>query len=105
MSDRSLWFESHLFADRAGRKAREAGEQLGREVHDHILALGDRLAVSSSAVAQQFYRQAAAVWHAIGPEDFDRWVGIGEGLVRSEPSQRDAALAYFSIAPKVVARA
>src|SRR5262245_39578687 len=105
MAERSLWFESHLFADRAGRRAREACEQLGPDVHEKILVAGDRLAGVSAAVAQQFYRHAAAVWRALGPGDFDRWFGLGHELLANEPSHRDAALAYFSVAPRVVAAA
>ena len=103
--NRSLWFESHLFADRAGRRAREAGERLGPQIHEPILAAGDRLAAASPAVAQQFYRHAAAVWEVIGADEFDRWLVFGQDLLGSEPSHRDAALAYFSVTPKAVASA
>jgi nitric oxide reductase NorD protein len=105
MPDRSLWFESHLFADRAGRRAREAGERLGPSIHEQILAAGDRLAAASPAVAQQFYRHAAAVWQTSGPDTFDRWLAFGQDLLGDEPSHRDAALAYFSVTPKAVASA
>ncbi|MGH3054185.1 MAG: hypothetical protein ACRDL7_04310, partial [Gaiellaceae bacterium] len=104
MTDRSLWFESHLFADRAGRKARDASERLGPQVHEQILVAGDRLAAASPAVAQQFYRHAAAVWQTIGPDVFDRCLAFGEDLLGNEPSHRDAALAYFLVTPKSVAR-
>jgi hypothetical protein len=102
--NRSLWFESHLFADRAGRRARLAAERLGADIHEQILTLGDQLAATSAAVAQQFYRHAAAVWLALGAEDFGRWVGLGQDLLTVEPANRDAALAYFSVVPKAVAR-
>ena len=105
MTDRSLWFESHLFADRAGRRAREACERLGPQIHEQILAAGDRFAAASPAVAQQFYRHAAAVWQALGPDDFERWQVFGQDLLGSEPTHRDAALAYFSVPPKAVANA
>lgn len=105
MTDRSLWFESHLFADRAGRRAREACERLGPQIHEQMLAAGDRLATASPAVAQQFYRHAAAVWQAVGADAFERWLAFGQDLLGSEPSHRDAALAYFSVAPKAVASA
>jgi len=100
---RSLWFESHLFADRAGRRAREAAEHLGPEIHEHVLAAGDRLAATSAAVAQQFYRHAAAVWQALGPREFEAWLVLGQELLSGQPSLRDGALAYFTIAPKAVA--
>jgi len=103
-STRSLWFESHLFADPAGRRARVAAEQLGTDVHEQILAVGDQLATTSAAVAQQFYRHAAAVWQAVGANDFARWADGGQELLTVEPANRDAALAYFSVTPKAVAR-
>jgi nitric oxide reductase NorD protein len=103
--ERSLWFESHLFADRAGRRAREACERLGPQIHEEILAAGDRLAAVSPAVAQQFYRHAPAVWEAIGADEFERWLAFGQDLLGNEPSHRDAALAFFSVTPKAVARA
>ncbi len=105
MADRSLWFESHLLADRIGRRAHAAAERLGPETHERILSAGDRLAAVSPAAAQQFYRRAAAVWQALGPADFDGWFELGHDLLLNEPSQRDAALAYFSVAPKAVASA
>jgi nitric oxide reductase NorD protein len=104
-SARSLWFESHLFADRAGRRARVACERLGAPVHERILQAGDRLASASPAVAQQFYRQAPGIWLAVGAEDFDRWTDLGRNLLTNDVAHRDAALAYFSVAPKAVARA
>jgi nitric oxide reductase NorD protein len=104
MADRSLWFESHLFADRRGRRARADCEQLGAQAHEVILAAGDRLASTSPVVAQQFYRHAAAAWQAFGADDFARWVDLGVALLTSEPAQRDSALAYFCVAPKALAR-
>lgn len=104
-SQRSLWFESHLLGDRSGRRARDAAERLGAETHDQILAAGDQLAAFSPTIAQQFYRQAAAVWHLVGEADFHEWFRLGRTLLSGEPPQRDAALAYFSVAPPAVARA
>ena len=105
MADRSLWFESHLLGDRAGRRARAACARLGAATHEQMLRIGDQLASTSSAVAQQFYRNAAPVWDALGPDDFTRWVALGEGLLTTEPGLRDAALAFFSVAPTTIARA
>jgi len=104
MSTRSLWFEAHLLADPAGRRARRAGEALGETVHEQILAGGDRLAKESAIVAQQFYRHAAAVWQAVGADDFATWMGLGESQLSGEAANREAALAHFSVAPKVVAQ-
>src|SRR6266849_1550958 len=100
MADRSLWYEAHLFADRAGRRAREACEQLGPQAHEIILARGDRVAAVSSSVAQQFYKHAAAVWEALGAAGFERWVGLGHDLLTAEPWHRDAALAFFTVSSK-----
>jgi hypothetical protein len=104
MADRSLWFESHLFADRAGRRAREAAERLDPHVHEAILQCGDRLAAASPAVAQEFYRHAPAVWEALGADGFRRWFELGDGLLANELSRRDAALAYFSVPAKAVGK-
>jgi nitric oxide reductase NorD protein len=103
-SPRSLWFESHLLADRAGRRALAAAERLGPGVHETILVAGDRLAAASPVVAQQFYRGAAAGWQAFGADGFSRWVNMGYALLTREPALRDAAQAYFSVAPKALAR-
>ena len=45
------------------------------------------------------------MWQAVGPDDFDRWLVFGQDLLGNEASHRDAALAYFSVAPKAVASA
>jgi hypothetical protein len=81
-----------------------AAERLGPTVHETILVVGDRLAAASPVVAQQFYRGAAVAWEAFGAEGFSRWVNMGYTLLTSEPALRDAALAYFSVPPKVLAR-
>ncbi len=101
---RSLWFESHLLAERAGRKAREACERLGTQAHETILAAADRLATASPGIAQQFYRGAAGVWQALGATEFVRWFDLGHGLLVGEPAQRDAAAAYFSVPPRTLAQ-
>ncbi|MBP1685827.1 MAG: hypothetical protein H6Q33_1970 [Deltaproteobacteria bacterium] len=105
MVDRSLWFESHLFADARGRRARRECERLGPRVHERILAAGDRLAAASPAVAQQYYRIAAAAWLTFGAEGFGAWVELGAGVLAGGPAQRDAALAYFSVPAKTLGRA
>lgn len=104
MADRSLWFESHLFADRAGRRARAAAERLGPAVHETILAAGDRLATASPVVAQQYYRRAAAVWQVFGAQGFGRWLEMGHALLTREPALRDAALAYFGVESRGLGR-
>jgi nitric oxide reductase NorD protein len=104
MSQRALWFESHLFADRAGRRARTACEQLGAQTHETILAAGDRLAAASVSVAQQFYRHAAGVWQTVGARDFDAWLRLGQDLLTGNPPSGDAALAYFSVTPRALSR-
>jgi len=105
MGDRSLWFESHLFADPRGRRARRECEGLGAQVHECILAAGDRLAAASVAVAQQYYRVAPAAWVVLGAAEFAAWVDLGAAVLAGGPAQRDAALAYFSVPAKAFARA
>jgi len=105
MADRSLWFESHLLHDRAGRRARLACERLGAAAHEKILLAGDRLAATSPAIAQQFYRHAADVWQAVGVDDFDRWLRLGEGFLHGSVAHREAAMAYFGVLPRVIAAA
>jgi len=100
---RTIWYEAHLLSDRVGRRAREACERLGPGVHERILADGDRLAQSAALVAQAFYKHAAPVWQALGADEFGRWFNLGYTLLTAEPTQRDAALAFFTVPPKVVA--
>ncbi|HYD50088.1 MAG TPA: VWA domain-containing protein [Terriglobales bacterium] len=102
---RSLWYESHLLADRAGRQARNECERLGGDIHERILSEGDRLAVASAAAAQQFYRRAAAVWQQLGPVDFQTWVELGQRLLDPAQPSRDSASIYFSLTAATVGRA
>src|SRR5512139_977986 len=104
MAVRSLWFESHLFADHAGRRARASAERLGPAICETILAGGDRLAAASPVVAQQDYRRAAAAWQAFGGEGFGRGLDLGQALLTREPALRDAALAYFGVDGKALGR-
>ncbi len=103
-SVRALWFESHLFGDREGRRAHAAAERLGPQAHTTILAVADRLATASPVVAQQFYRCAWAVWTVLGAESFARWADLGCALLTHDLALRDAALAYFSVRPRALAR-
>lgn len=105
MTQRALWFESHLFADRAGKQARSDCERLGNDVHQRILQAGDRLAAASPVVAQRFYKHAAPVWKALGEVGFGRWLDLGAGLLTPEATHRDAALAYFSVPARALATA
>lgn len=101
MADRSLWLDGHLLDDRAGRQAHAAAEALGPEAHAALLARGDALAAVSAAVAQRYYLRAAALFASFGADGFARWADAGDALLRREPAQREAALAYFSVAPRV----
>jgi len=105
MTQRALWFESHLFADRAGRQARSDCERLGDAVHERILNEGDRLAAMSPVVAQRYYKHAAGAWKALGASDFGRWVDLGADMLALETGQRESALAYFSVTTKSLAAA
>jgi hypothetical protein len=104
-STRSLWFESHLFADRAGRRARDACQRLGSDVHDEILARGDRLATLSPNIAQQYYKSAAGIWQATGGDGFKRWFDLGFDLLTAEAMPRDAAMAFFAMSAKTTTSA
>jgi nitric oxide reductase NorD protein len=105
MRERSFWYESHLLHDRAGRRAQKACERLGTAVHERILQAGDRLAESSPAVAQAFYRIAPHAWQALGPQGFEQWLHLGLTLLASQPPQREAAHGYFSMPARVVTAA
>lgn len=102
MSTRALWFESHLLSEPAGRRAQRAAEALGKEVHEYLLSTGDQLAKDSAIVAQQFYRQAAATWQMLGRADFEIWTSLGMAQLSGDSANRDAALAIFSVPPKVL---
>lgn len=104
MADRSLWLDGHLLDDRAGRQAHAAAEALGPIVHESLLARGDALAEVSAAVAQRYYLRAGTLCEAFGADAFARWADAGASLLRQEPPQREAALAFFSV-PAKVARA
>jgi nitric oxide reductase activation protein len=103
MTQRALWFESHLLSDPAGRRARADCERLGEQAHRRILGEGDRLAAASPVVAQEFYKRAAAAWRAFGEAGFKRWVDLGGDLLALETGQRDAALAFFSVSARALA--
>ncbi len=96
---RTLWLENHLLSDPAGASAHEQAEVLGAAVHQSLLAVGDRLCEVSPVLAQRYYVRAAAAWTSFGADGFARWVELGESLVKSEPSCRDGAMAYFAVSP------
>jgi hypothetical protein len=97
---RHLWFDSrHLLGNPAGQTLLAELDALGGRTRETILATGDRLAGVSLTLAQAFCRVAPAAWHVFGANAFSRWVAIGERLAAEEPSSRDGATAYFTIAP------
>ncbi|HVM96162.1 MAG TPA: hypothetical protein VMT89_07220, partial [Candidatus Acidoferrales bacterium] len=102
---RSLWFESHLFTDRAGRRARAACEELGSTIHEEILELGDRVAALSPIIAQQYYKTAPGVWQAAGKATFRSWFDLGFDLLTGDTLPRDAAMAFFAISAKTATAA
>jgi nitric oxide reductase NorD protein len=61
--------------------------------------VGDRLCEVSPVLAQRYYVRAPAAWMSFGADGFARWVELGERLVKSEPSCRDGAMAYFAVSP------
>jgi hypothetical protein len=88
-----------LLEDAEGAEAHRDAAALGRAAQQRLLAVGDRLADSSPILAQQFYRQAAAMWTAFGSAGFDRWVALGDTLALREPVCREGAMAFFSASP------
>ncbi len=99
MSPRSSWLTSHLLADPDGAAAHGTAQSLGRDVHEELLVVGDRLAGISALLAQQYYRQAAAIRRAFGVDGFRRWVALGELLATEEPPCREGAVAFFAAPP------
>lgn len=98
---RSLWFESrHLDAGAPGLRDELAA--LDPAMRESVLAVGDRLAVVSLTLAQQYCRRAPAAAR-LGPAVFARWVAHGEALATAEPGSRDAAASYFALAPEALA--
>ncbi len=96
---RDVWLSSHLLNDPAGAAAHRDATALGAAAHEALLAIGDRLAVASAVLAQQYYRHAAAAWRAFESAAFLRWWTLGEQLATVEPICRDGAMAYFAVAP------
>src|SRR5436190_20813884 len=98
---RSLWFESrHL--DVGAPRVRAELDALAPDVREEVLATGDRLAAVSLTLAQQYCRRAPAA-RRLGDDAFQRWVQHGAALATEEPSSRDAAAAYFAVAPEPLA--
>ena len=104
-SVRNLWFDTrHLLGGARGQALLAELDALPAPARETLLAAGDRLADSSLTLAQVFCRTAPAAWHTFGEERFARWVRVGEGFVRHEPTSREGAVAYFSIPPDALAR-
>jgi len=102
---RHLWFDNrHLLGDAAGQQLLAELDALGPRPRETILAAGDRFAAISLTLAQSFCRHAPAAWKIFGGEVFSHWMAIGERLAGEEPSSREGAMAYFTIAPSTVAR-
>ncbi|MBI3770648.1 MAG: VWA domain-containing protein [Deltaproteobacteria bacterium] len=98
---RSAWFESrHL--DAGAPALRAELQALDPDARAAVLAVGDRLAAVSLTLAQQYCRRAPAAWR-LGGGTFRRWVRHGEALATEEPASREAAAAYFALAPGAIA--
>jgi len=98
---RSLWFESrHL--DVGAPRVRAELDALAPDVREEVLATGDRLAAVSLTLAQQYCRRAPAA-RRLGDDAFQRWVQLGAAFATEEPYSRDAAAAYFAVAPEPLA--
>src|SRR5262249_56751247 len=65
-----------LVASEGGAAAHRRAQALGPEVHAEIVASADRLAASSSVLAQRCYLHAATAWQAFGAAGLRRWVAI-----------------------------
>src|SRR5262245_34156010 len=94
---RSLWLTPRLLQSQMGAAAHGRAAGLGRSVQEEILAVGDRPAAVSVAVAQRYYRRAATVRSRLGADSFRRWVALGESLATDEPSCREGAVAFFAV--------
>ena len=101
---RALWYETHLFEDAAGKRARRNVEKLDAAVATDLLESGDRLAELSISAAQHFFRQAADVIEHFGVDSFAEWRDGGDSLLREETALREAAIAYFSISASRIQR-
>jgi hypothetical protein len=97
---RSLWFESrHL--DTGAPELRATIAALPEDARETLLTVGDRLAAISLTLAQQYCRQAPAAW-ALGVAAFLRWVAGAERLAGGDHGSRNAAAAYFALAPETI---
>ena len=90
------WLDSRAATDPTLGAADRRAAALGPAAHAIVLAAGDRLAAISDALAERFYRHAAAAWEAFGGDGFARWVALGEELA---PVAREGAMAYFALPP------
>lgn len=105
MTNRELWLDDAFRRTRAGQVAWATAAVLDAAEREWLLARGDGLAEVSVAVAQRYYAHAALLAPAIGWDAVRRWTAGGVRLLGGEPPNREAALAYFEIAPRVVTRA
>ncbi len=94
---RNLWLGPHLLNEAEGAAAHRAAAALGEQVHEEILAIGDRLSESSAILAQHYYRNAASAHERLGANGFAEWVALGEEIAGTDPVSREGANAYFSV--------
>ena len=98
---RSLWFESrHLDTGAPELRARLAA--LPDDERAVLLGVGDRLAALSLTLAQQYCRRAPDAW-ALGVEAFTHWIAGAERLAGGDHGSRNAAAAYFTLPPAMLA--
>ena len=98
---RSLWFESrHLDTGATELRARLAA--LPDDERAVLLGVGDRLAALSLTLAQQYCRRAPDAW-ALGVEAFTHWIAGAERLAGGDHGSRNAAAAYFTLPPAMLA--
>lgn len=99
-AQRSLWLTPRFLQERTSATAHAHAEALGKNVHEDLLAIGDRLAATSVALAQRYYRRAATAWKHFGDAGFAQWVQLGEELATVEPICREGAVAFFAVPPR-----
>lgn len=105
MTHRELWLDDAFGRTRAGQAARATAATLDVAERDWLLERGDAFAEVSVAVAQRYFAHGSVLAPALGRDDVRRWTEGGIRLLAGDPPNREAALAYFAIAPRVVTRA
>lgn len=105
MVERAHWLDDSFLRTHAARQARAVGARLDDTARSLIVAQGDGLARTSVVVAQRHYLHAPAIAAAFGNDGLQRWAAAGAAFLASDPPNREAALAFFSVPVKAVLHA